>query len=165
MNDDNQLDPRGLALDELRALRNRLQAEDDSVSYVRRVAQARLDLVRSERARRAEGRDPVDVESELREVLASHLSAGPATRAPRQVDEIADHPLVDELEALCIEHRCGQLPELSAEEIDTLEGELSAFEQRVSADRRARYSQLDALSAELVRRYREGEATVDDWSD
>jgi hypothetical protein len=31
----------------------------------------------------------------------------------------------------------------------------------VSDDRRDRYARLDSLSAELVRRYREGEATVD----
>ena len=35
------------------------------------------------------------------------------------------------------------------------------FEQRVSHDRRERFDRLDALSAELVRRYRDGEASVD----
>ena len=40
-------------------------------------------------------------------------------------------------------------------------GQLTSFERRVSDDRRARFDRLDALSAELVRRYREGEATVD----
>ena len=35
---------------------------------------------------------------------------------------------------------------------------LAAFEQRVSSDRRERFDRLDALSAELVRRYRVGEA-------
>ena len=38
---------------------------------------------------------------------------------------------------------------------------ISAFEQRVSQDRRARFDELDVLSAELVRRYRDGEASVD----
>ena len=31
----------------------------------------------------------------------------------------------------------------------------------MSDDRRARFDKLDALSAELVRRYRDGEASVD----
>ena len=39
----NTVDPRSLSLDELRALRSQLQEEDDVVSYVRRVAQARVD--------------------------------------------------------------------------------------------------------------------------
>ena len=46
-------------------------------------------------------------------------------------------------------------------ELTELEPELTAFERRVSDDRRDRYDRLDALSAELVRRYREGEASVD----
>jgi len=54
------LDPQSLSLDELRAMRNALQAEDDVVSYVRRVAQARVDLVRAERLRRERGERPED---------------------------------------------------------------------------------------------------------
>ncbi|MFT6761947.1 MAG: hypothetical protein ACJAXA_000594, partial [Candidatus Aldehydirespiratoraceae bacterium] len=38
---------------------------------------------------------------------------------------------------------------------------IKSFEQRVSQDRRERFDKLDALSAELVRRYRDGEANVD----
>ncbi len=50
-------DPADLSLDELRALRQQLQHEDDVVSYARRVAQARLDLVKSAHARRDAGPD------------------------------------------------------------------------------------------------------------
>ena len=51
-----ELDLQALSLDELRAERNRLQHEDDAVSYVRRIAQARLDLVAAEL--RQSGEDP-----------------------------------------------------------------------------------------------------------
>ena len=47
--------PADLSLDELRALRQQLQHEDDVVSYARRVAQARVDLVTTEHARRTAG--------------------------------------------------------------------------------------------------------------
>ena len=47
MNAEDVLDPRSLSLAELREMRNKLQNEDDEVSYVRRVAQARVDLVRA----------------------------------------------------------------------------------------------------------------------
>ena len=50
-------DPAGLSLTGLRALRQQLQHEDDVVSYARRVAQARLDLVKSELSRRDAGPD------------------------------------------------------------------------------------------------------------
>ena len=73
----NAVDPQTLSLDELRAVRNELQMEDDVVSYVRRVAQARLDLVRAEAHRRDRGESHEDLPSELRVVLSSHLTGGP----------------------------------------------------------------------------------------
>src|SRR5690606_20838742 len=83
--DVNAADPRSLSLDELRTMRNRLQDEDDVVSYVRRVAQARLDLVRAEVHRRERGAAPDDLSSELRVVLSSQLTGG-TPRPPRPVE-------------------------------------------------------------------------------
>ncbi len=153
-------DPRTLSLDELRELRNELQNEDDVVSYVRRVAQARLDLVRAEVHRRERGESPEDIPSELRVVLSSHLTGG-APRPPRPVENLDDHALSDELERVCSEHGFGRLEDLMASELEALDGALMAFERQVSDDRRERFDRLDALSAELVRRYKEGEASVD----
>ena len=156
----NAADPQSLSLDELRAMRNRLQDEDDVVSYVRRVAQARLDLVRAESHRRERGAAPDDLSSELRVVLSSQLTGG-SPRPPRPVEHVAENALSDELDALCAERRFGRLEELLPSELAELERALTTFERRVSDDRRARFDRLDALSAELVRRYREGEATVE----
>jgi hypothetical protein len=154
------LDPQGLSLDELRTLRNELQAEDDVVSYVRRVAQARIDLVRAERLRRERGERPEDISSELRVVLSSHLTGG-APRPPRPVENLDDSELSNALDKVCAEHGFSRLEDLDLDELSGLDEQLSAFERRVSDDRRERFDRLDALSAELVRRYRDGEATVD----
>ena len=51
-NDNESIDAASLSLDELRDLRSQMQQRDDVVSYARRVAQARLDLVKSELVRR-----------------------------------------------------------------------------------------------------------------
>lgn len=153
-------DPATLALDELRQTRTTLQREDDVVSYVRRVAQARLDLVRSELTRRDRGEDVVDLPSELRIVLSQHLTGGPA-RPPRPTDDLGDHPLSDELDAICAANGFSRLDELDLAEATQLAEALTEFERRISADRRDRFDRLDALSAELVRRYRDGEATVE----
>jgi len=160
VNKEDLLDPRSLSLDELRALRNQLQSEDDVVSYVRRVAQARVDLVRAEQHRRERGEVSEDLPSELRVVLSSHLTAG-APRPPRPVENLAENALSDELDVICAEHGFSRIDELDLTELGDLERNLNAFERRVSDDRRDRYDRLDALSAELVRRYREGEASVD----
>lgn len=156
----NAADPQSLSLDELRTMRNRLQDEDDVVSYVRRVAQARLDLVRAEVHRRERGVQSDDLSSELRVVLSSQLTGGPP-RPPRPVENLAENALSDELDTICAQHGFSRLEQLLPSEIEALEQTLAAFERRVSDDRRARFDRLDALSAELVRRYREGEATVD----
>ena len=156
----NTIDPRSLSLDELRSLRNQLQAEDDVVSYVRRVAQARVDLVRAEQHRRERGERSEDLSSELRVVLSSHLTSG-APRPPRPVEDLGDNDLSNELDRICAEHGFSRIDDLTPDELDTLERELTAYERRVSDDRRDRFDRLDALSAELVRRYRDGEASVD----
>jgi hypothetical protein len=153
-------DPSDLSLEELRRLRNTLQSEDDVVSYARRVAQARLDLARAERSRRARGESEIDMSSELRVVLSQHLTGGPA-RPPRPTDDVGDHPLVDELDTICTEFGFSRLADLDDVAMDSLIEALDGYERRISADRRERFDRLDALSAELVRRYRDGEATVD----
>jgi hypothetical protein len=156
----NAADPQTLTLDELRALRGELQAEDDVVSYVRRVAQARVDLVRAEMHRRERGERPEDLSRELRVVLSNHLTSG-APRPPRPVEDLSDNELSDDLDAICAEHGFSRLEDLTVSELNQLDERLTAFERGVSDDRRERYDRLDALSAELVRRYREGEASVD----
>jgi hypothetical protein len=150
-------DPTTLSLDELRSLRTEMQQRDDVVSYARRVAQARLDLVRSEMSRReSDG----DVSAEVTDVLSQHLTGGPA-RPPRPAEDLSDDALSVELDAICSEHRYGRVEDLDEVELATLATAIEEFEQRVSQDRRARFDRLDALSAELVRRYRDGEADVD----
>ena len=62
---------------------------------------------------------------------------------------------------MCAEHGFGRLPDLDDEELARLRAAIGEFERRVSDDRRARFERLDALSAELVKRYRDGEADVD----
>ena len=145
-------DPAGLSLTDLRALRQQLQHEDDVVSYARRVAQARLDLVKSELSRRDAGPD-ADLNAQIGVVLSQHLTGGQA-RPPRPTEDLSDNPLAAELDA-------GRLEKLDKTELDSLADAISEFETKVSSDRRERFDRLDALSAELVRRYRDGEASVD----
>ena len=160
-------DPTQLPLHELRALRADLHAHDDVVSYVRRVAQARLDLVEAEIRHRAEAKVPAtpaelheDMPAELRNVLGHHLTGGPA-RPPRPADDASEHPLALELEAMCNRHGMADLGSLDDAELADLHQDLRDFEQRSSHDRQDLFARIDALSAELVRRYRDGEADVD----
>jgi hypothetical protein len=156
------LDPTDLALADLRAERARLQTLDDAVSYVRRLAQARLDLAAAETTARSTG-EPVtstgDVTGELPRVLGSHLTGG-AARPPRPAEEFSEHPLAIELDELCSDAGSADLPTLTDEQLADYVTALTEFEHRVSVQRKQVFERLDALSAELVRRYRDGEASV-----
>lgn len=150
-------DPRALSLAELRTLRAGLQHDDDVVSYVRRLAQVRLDLVRAERSRRSGDAPAGDATGDLPGILSSHLVGGSA-RPPRPADDFSDHPLSRELEELCTSAGGTELGALDEAELDEYETRLAAWEQARSAERKALFDRIDALSAELVRRYRDGEA-------
>ena len=153
------IDPSELSLPDLRAQRADLQAADDAVSYVRRLVQARLDMVLEEKKRRLSG-SHLDVATDLPAVLGRHLTGGPA-RPPRPTEDWSGHPLALELDELCSELHADSIADLSDADLDRVSVGLSAFEAARSHERQELFSRLDALSAELVRRYRDGEASVD----
>lgn len=155
-----ELDPRSLSLAELRALRSELQHQDDVVSYVRRLTQARLDLVRAEMRRRTDGAGDGNITGELPGILGSHLTGGPP-RPPRPADDFSDHPLAAALDELCDEAGSTDLESMDDAELGAFAAQLHEFEQARSSERRELFGRIDALSAELVRRYRDGEADVD----
>lgn len=153
------LDPRQLTLVELRALRAKLQNDDDAVSYVRRLAQARLDLLQAEKRRRAEG-DPHQLSDELSNILSAHLTGG-VPRPPRPAEDFSSHPLAEQFDALADRTGDQDLSALSSDELDRYADALYEFEQARSHERRELFTRIDQLSAELVRRYRDGEAEID----
>ncbi len=160
--DQAELDPTLLPLEQLRSMRAALQHDDDAVSYVRRVAQARLDLLDAELRRRDRDLDPSVITAELPVILGAHLTAGAgAPRPPRPAVDASDHPLALALEELWSDRGGTDLPTLTDDEVVELRHELKAFEAVRSRERKELFSRIDALSAELVRRYREGEADVD----
>ena len=149
-----------LALDELRARRRALQELDDAVSYVRRVTQGRADLARAELARRRSGSSP-ELTDELRTVLGDRL-LGTTGRPPRPADDFSAHPRSEELDRICAEHGFGRLADLDDASLTELAEALDAFEGQVSDERRRVFVELDDLTDELVRRYREQAGTGDD---
>ncbi len=152
-------DPSELSLVDLRARRSELQLEDDAVSYVRRLVQARLDMVAEERKLRITG-GHVNMAEDLPAILGRQLTGGPA-RPPRPTDDASGHPLAIQLDELCSELGADRIADLTDEELTAVSSGLQTFERARSLERQELFTRLDALSAELVRRYRDGEASVD----
>ena len=152
-------DPSSLPLAELRAEREALRTEEDAVSFVRRLAQGRVDLVDAVRHRRRSGES-----GSIADIIRSGVGPAPSTgsaRPPRDTEVAADHPLVAEFDALCDRLGFDDMPGLDDPGLDLLHAGLVEFEARQSARRRELFDRIDSLTAELVRRYRDGGASVD----
>lgn len=150
-----------LALDEVRARRADLQAEEDAVSFVRRLAQGRLDIARDEIRRRSSGEPRErDVTGGITRVFSNERGTG-SNRPPRDTVVEANHPLLADLEQLCDTIGFGGLAELDDAELASCAERLAAFESSVSTRRKELFAQIDALSAELVRRYKSSTSSVD----
>jgi hypothetical protein len=150
-------DARHLSLSDLRAQRNALQRQEDAVSFVRRLTQGRIDLVLDEERRRA-AKAPAP-SGTLTERLANVFGqehGGGSARPPRETDVPADHPLLVQLDELCEEFSFENLESLTDADISALRDALTMFEQSCSQQRHQMFEQIDALTAELVARLRDG---------
>ena len=153
-------DPASLALPDLRAERDALRKQEDAVSFVRRLAQGRVDLVTAVRQHKADGTGAVSVAEIVRSGVGPAPSTGSA-RPPRDTEVSADHPLLAEFDALCDQLGFDNMTDLDDAGLQALESGLKAFESTQSEIRRQLFDRIDALTAELVRRYRDGDASVD----
>ena len=144
----------------IRAARAALQTQEDAVSFVRRMAQGRLDIARDEQRRRAENLPTSQTATDLAGVFGQEHGGGSA-RPPRETNISTDHPLVIELEQLCDRVGFGSIRTLDETALLGVIDELSAFENARSGERRALFDQIDALTAELVQRYKQDGADVD----
>ncbi|MEU0810470.1 ABC transporter substrate-binding protein [Streptomyces sp. NPDC005970] len=153
-------EPAGLRLSELRALRRSAQREEADLSYVRRLLQGRVDILRAELNRRsAPGSPVVDL---LPEILADgpsghrssarHVTLG--TPQGAEYRRLAEETLA--------EIGLSDLGARTDEELAGAMGRLADYERQVSRQRRELQRTADDCGAEITRRYREGEAHVDD---
>lgn len=148
---------------EIRRMRDECEEEESGISFARRVLQGKLDIVRAEALRRREAGS--ETAASVLESLPSILSeanqqSGPAARATRflvppsvqhhrrAVDQIAD------------EGALARVRDRDDEELSDLVTQLSQKESELSTTRRQLLDRIDALQAELTRRYKSGTADV-----
>ena len=152
----------GLRLSELRTLLRDAQRDEADLSYVRRLLQGRVDILRAELARRGGGAAPDGVMQRLPEILrdaparqrssARHVTVG----TPRSEEyRLLAAEMLGEVELSDLEAR-------TDEELGSGLRRLVRYEQQVSRRRQQLQRTADDCSAEIARRYREGEAQVDD---
>jgi hypothetical protein len=150
----------GRTLPELRRLRRDAQREEADLSYVRRLLQGRIDILRAELARRTAPGSP------LLDLLPEILVDAPSRHRSSARHVTVGTPHREEYRALAEEMLAEvELSDLTArtdEELHGAMGRLVRYEQEVSGRRQALQRTADGCSAEVARRYRVGEAQVAD---
>ncbi|MCT7351661.1 aerial mycelium formation protein [Streptomyces sp. 15-116A] len=158
-----------LSLAELRTLRRDAQRDEADLSYVRRLLQGRIDILRAELTRRT----PVGTasvaapaEASVVERLPEILRDTPARHRSSARHVTLGTPQSEEYRRLAADMLAEvELSDLGARtdgELNTAMGRLVRYEQQVSRRRQRLQRTADDCSAEIARRYREGEAQVDD---
>lgn len=140
----------GLDLAALRAYRSELMAEEDKVSYWRRLAHARIDVLEAESA--ADGGLSFD---DLVRVLGD-TGAGRVRHAlvrVRSADPLPDLPVLEEMWAREVDPHD---PEAVAAALDRLR----TAEKQLTEYRRALHERIDEATSELIVRYRRDPASA-----
>ena len=151
-------------IEDVRAMRAECQDVETGLSYLRRVVQGRLDIVHAELTRRRGG-DAGDLASlidQLPEILGDHLRAPGNGRLPVSLDPgRIDPELQARLDAAVAAADADAITEVPEERLVTARDVLAELEQDISTRRRALFDRIDELQAELTRRYKSGEASVE----
>ena len=152
---------RELSMPDVRGLRAESEQEEVDLSYIRRMIQGRLDIMRAELNRR-DGVTTGTLVDGLAAILADEPRA-PARGLGRHVS--LEPSRADShrryVEALVADVDLSDVAARSTDELAHAMRTLSEEERSVSAKRRAVQEVMDVCSAEITRRYREGEADVE----
>jgi len=155
---------------ELLILRDEALAEETEQSYVRKLVQGRLDLLRGEQDRRAGRVDdalapgPVHDDVQLAKALAQVLAHAVAHDHPAHVGET---PLdVREsrraAERAATDVRVSDFSHLDDDTLETMITRLSGLEREVSEARHGVQRALDAIAAEVTSRVETGVLSTED---
>jgi hypothetical protein len=139
-----------LTLDGLRAYRERLTAEEDRVSYWRRLAHARIDILDAES--HTEG--SLSMEDLVRAL--GDTGAGKSRSAlvrVRAAEPLPDLPVLSEMWLTEVDPHQTELVEEAIERLRAAEGQLTDY-------RRALHARIDEATGELISRYRENPASA-----
>lgn len=155
----------GLRLPALRDLRRSAQQEEADLSYLRRLLQGRIDILRAELTRRATP-GPAVVDRLIVDRLPEILADAPTAHRASARHVTVTTPLREQYRQLATSMLAEvELSDLTARTDEELSGAMSRlvrYERRISGQRQSLQRTADDCGAEIARRYREGEAQVDD---
>lgn len=147
------------ALDEVRVLRHEAEQEEADLSYLRRLIQGRADLIRAEQERRT-GSDHGAIVDRLVDVLndGPRSSHGLGRHITVEPSRVAEHRR--RVEQLISDVGLSDVTSRSDAELAATITLFADHEHQISDLRHRVQAVMDACTAEITRRYRDGEADV-----
>jgi|tagenome__1003787_1003787.scaffolds.fasta_scaffold20455487_2 hypothetical protein len=149
-------------LAEVRERRHEAEQEEADLSYVRRLLQGRIDIVRAELGRRS-GDERGSLVDQLASILSDgtpHEAHGLGRHATVEPSRVAEHRR--SVEQLVSDVGVSDVVNRTDDELAASLSRLTDYEAAVSRNRRKVQDVMDACTAEIARRYQSGEASVDD---
>lgn len=148
-------------LEQLRSMRDECKEAETEISFERRLAQARIDILSAELDRRAGGGDD-DLMSRLPQILATEGRAEGGLPLPSRAPDFSIPRNADiprrRIEEIVGEQTLSRLPSLPTEELRGILASLGDHEKSLSSRRKGIQEVMDTVQAEIVRRYVSGEA-------
>ena len=150
----------GRPVDELREMKAECNDVENALSYRRRLAQARIEILEAEHERRAHGGSVEDLVKDLPRILSaeSGRSSITDTRVPPPDAPALELHWPDGREELIADTTLAHLPVLPADELESTLTRLREFERELSDLRRAMHEVIDAIEGEIAARQVAGTA-------
>jgi hypothetical protein len=148
------------SLDDLRAMKAECNDIENALSYRRRLAQARIEILEAEHDRRERGGTVEDLVRNLPTILSgeSGRSSITDTRVPPPDAPALELHWPDGREQLIADTTLANLPVITAEELETTLERLRAFERELSDLRRQMHGVIDTVEREIAARQVAGTA-------
>lgn len=140
--------------DELRAMKAEAAAVENALSYLRRLAQGRVEILKAEQERRALGGSVADLVKDLPRILSDEpprpAVANTRLAEPAEPEVVLHWP--DGREETVQDTTLANLPLLSAHELADSFARVDAFERELSGLRRQLHRVIDAIETEIATR-------------
>jgi hypothetical protein len=142
------------SLDELRAMKSECSVIELTVSYYRRLAQGRIEILAAERSRRDRGGSLEDLVADLPNILGAEGSRSTAgsTRVTNNKAPSFDLRWPDGREKLVDDSTLANLPTLDDPTLDATAQRLGDFERELSDARHELHGVIDVVEREIAAR-------------
>lgn len=141
-----------LPVDEIRHRRHVAELEETDLSYLRRLIQGRIDIVKAELSRRNPSHRDRDIISHLADILAADEEVTSSSRFIALIEPSRVGSRRRQAEALIADPRFAEIESRNTAELEEFLGLLGHHEREVSDQRKAVQGVIDACVGELARR-------------